>query len=155
MSTDPRWQQVERYLQRRINMDVWEEAPVSRIFNELEAASGLRLLVDWNALATVGVTPSRTATLHARERIASEVFDHFLNPSGLVLVPVGGKTIQVTTHTVAQSRRWLEIYPTAGLSEDGMATVEQLMLRGAAAIDPSSEVAIVVADSNIHKSLSD
>ena len=153
LSSTPRWKDIDRYLRRRINMDVWDESPIASIFRELETRSGLKLLVDWAALTQAGIMPGRTATLHARERLASEVFTHFLDPSGLVLVPIGGNTVQITTNVVSESRRWLEVYSTAGLSEASMAKVEELMLQGAAALDSASETAIVLANSDVHRLL--
>ncbi len=153
VSKTPRWQQINRYLKRRISMDVWEPTPVVQIFRDLESAAGLRLLVDWKALAATGIHPSDNATLHGREQIAADVLAHFLDPSNLTLVPINGKTVQVTSKSSA-TKKWIEIYDLEQLGRDGMSKVEQLMLSGTAALDPAADVAIVLADSATHRDLS-
>lgn len=152
-SLDTRWARIDRFLQRRINLHVWHAVPLPELVHELEQASKLRVLVDWHALARSGISPETTADLHARDRTAAEVFEEILSRHDLVLFPVDGETVQVTSAESSSQRRYLEFYKLSQLDSSGMKQIEQLMLRGSAALDPASEVAMVVCESETHRAL--
>ena len=71
------------------------------------------------------------------------------------IVPVGTRSVQLTTISVASSKSYCDFYTVDDLSESQMSIVEQKMLAGAAAIDPVSGMAMVTADATTHAALSD
>jgi len=151
---ESRWTQVKRYLRRPINMDVWQEQPILEVVQELEEATGLRVIVDWLALEKMGVTTRSTAVLYARETPAATVFRHLIKFfEGSALVPISGDAVQITTQEAVRARPYLEVYSLKQLGEAGREKVEQLMLSGAAALDSASDVAIVVGDADVHRIL--
>lgn len=153
-SLEPSWFQLHRFMRRRVNLDVWSEMPFSSVIEDMEEATGVRLIVDWSSLAKVNIQTRTPVVLHARDIPAETLLEQFLLPRGLALVPVDEKTFQVTTVEVADQKRYLEFYSFQQLGIDGMATVETLMLNGSAALDFASEYALVVGDSETHRQLS-
>lgn len=147
------WSYLDRYMSRSINLDVWRPAPWTDVVRELEDASGLRLLVDWESLADVGITPQKTTALHTRESLASDAYLHLLDAYHLALVPVDSKTLQLTTEQQMRKRHYVEFYPVDRLDGERKKQVEQLILAGSAFLDPVSNVALVAADSETHHAI--
>ena len=141
-------------MRRRVNLDVWSEMPFSSVIEDMEEATGVRLIVDWSSLAKVNIQTRTPVVLHARDIPAETLLEQLLLPRGLAIVPVDEKTFQVTTVEVENQKRYLEFYSFQQLGIDGMATVETLMLNGSAALDSASEYALVVGDSETHRQLS-
>lgn len=150
---DPRWVQVDRFLRRPINLDIWQEARLSDIAYQLEQASGLTVLVDWASLIRVGLRPDSMMTLHARSLPAADAFQRLAAAHGLSLIPIDERTVQLTTANSLSSKRYLEFYSFLQLGSSGMEFVEQLMLDGTAALDTVSEVAFVLGDAELHRAL--
>ena len=150
-----RWAQLDRYLRRRISLNGWQETPWTAIIRELEDASGLEVLMDWKSLEQIGIRPESTTTLYLREQLLADVFSQLTESMNIGIVPVGTRSVQLTTISVASSKSYCDFYTVDDLSETQMSIVEQKMLAGAAAIDPVSGMAMVTADATTHAALSD
>lgn len=152
---EPRWDRLQRYYQRQVNMDVWQAEPLLNVVEQLEAAAGIRILIDWRALSETprNWTPQTPRTLSARAQPIGELFDSFVESAEAALVPLDDSTVQLTSQRVASQRTYLEFYRYDQLSEAGRQLVEDLMLTGHAALDPASDMAFVVATSGQHRDL--
>ncbi len=152
-SKHSRWSQINRYLAIPITVNMWQPEPWPKVVTELESVTGLRILVDWQALTETGIALDSTAMLRVRDGRASEVLRDWLDSFDLVLLPLGGKTVQLTSRSRMRQTPYLDVYPISKLSEKSMARVEQLLLTGAAALDSASDFAFVRTDSETHRQL--
>ena len=150
----PRWPALTRQLRRPVDIDMWQESTFTEIIAEIEQASDLRILVDWSAFVAQGIDPSASTTLYVRDMPVEEALKQLLKDRDLHLVPVDGETLQITTNAIKTSQTYVEFYSFEQLGDAGLANVEQLLLQGTAALDPASEVAIVVGNAELHRSLS-
>ena len=153
-SLEPRWSALAADLEQPIDVDMWQESTFIDVVATIESKADLRILVDWSALAGQGINPSTTASLYVRDMPFEEALRQFLKDRDLHITPIDGETIQITTNAVKTNRSYIEFYSFKQLGNAGLEKVEQLMLQGGtAAFDPASEVAIVVGNADLHRSL--
>lgn len=155
VATTSRWSQANRYLSRPISVSVWHARRWPALIAELEEASGLRILVDWMALGEVGVTPNTETSLRVRDRPAARIFSEFFDAFDLVIVPLGGKTVQLTSRSTMLKTPYVEFYSVAKLTQEASGLLDALVRDGAAVIDAKSNFAIVLVDSETHRRLSE
>jgi len=153
-SLEPRWHALSRQLRKPIDIDLWQESTFVEIVTAMELASDLRILIDWPALVGQGFEPSTVASLYVRDTSLEEALQELLRDRNLHVVPIDSETVQITTSAIKTNRKYVEFYSFKQLGNFGLENVEQLMLQGTAALDPASEVAIVVGNADLHRSLS-
>lgn len=153
---ESQWSLVNRYLDRSISMNVWYDQPLPDVVRQLEKASGLRVTVDWKALAEAGVSPESTAVLYARETTASQVFEQLAGSvPDATWVPISGDAMQLTTKQAMAERAYVEFYSLDMLGASGRQKVMQLGPDASSVMDPDSDAAIVRATSRIHRELAE
>ena len=149
---EPRWARLGPRLNRRINLDVWHPLPIAQIVSQLEEASGLRILVDWQAVAEVAWTADTERTLAARKATVAEVLAQLLSSAELELRPIQETTVQITTMQANAARPYLEFYTLQQLGETGLARLEEAPA-GTFVLDPASETVLVVLPASEHRAL--
>ena len=152
-SLEPRWVQLNRFLRRPINMDIWREDTFSNAIGHYSEVSGLNVLVDWKSLAIAKVTPDTPVTIYARNELAEHVLLQLLNPNDLAVFPINGNMIQITSVEEAATRQYTELYSRTQLGLEGKSKIEELMLTGSATFESESEFTIVTATASTHQSL--
>ena len=154
----PRWKGVEPKLKQPIDVHQWGESTFIEVLSEIESRASLRVVVDWDALSVIGVLPQTSATLYVRNEPAETAIEQLLQSRKLQedwgIYPIDANTIHLTNRRTVATMLFVEFYQFERLQEASQLVVEQLMLRGQAAIDPVSGIAIVVANSDVHRSLS-
>ena len=98
-----------------------------RILAALEKAAQVRILVEWDALRSVGVGFDAEATLRADQTPLAAALDELLKPLGLGYRAIDAGLLQITSPKAIAERRELEFYPAADLvTPTGPALVERI-----------------------------
>ena len=114
---------------------------LTEILRRLGETAKVRILVDWQALATDGWNPDGEGTLVVEGKPLSEALSALLSPMDLAWRAVDEQTLQVTSTAAFEKTPELEIHPAIDLATDAAAGEALLArLRGALAI-PDGESA--------------
>jgi hypothetical protein len=136
-------------------MNAWHPQPFWDVVMQLEEASGLRILVDWQLLVRSDWNQDSAITLVARNTSVDEVFHQLLTPRELELRPISDATVQITGANSNAGSPYLEFYSLDELGEVGLARLEESMYApvGSFALDTASETALVVLPASQHREL--
>jgi hypothetical protein len=150
-----KWQRLDAKLSRQISVNAWQPERFVDVLRKVEAAADLHLLVDWRSLTKAGWTRDAESTLVVRDVPVEAALHQLLDSAGLMIRPIDGQTLEITTAQVAATQPDLELYPLSKLGTGGLARLKQLA--GAEqiqfAMDDASETAVVLAPSTIHHQL--
>jgi len=120
-----RLDQARMKLSQPITANFHEPAPLERIVSDLGALSGTKILIDWLALGSEGVSSQAKGSLSAENQPLSEALDELLRPLGLAYRVVDADVLEITTRKALAARLELEFYPLGDLVSEG-ATVSSL-----------------------------
>ncbi|NLF69033.1 MAG: hypothetical protein GX575_08250 [Candidatus Anammoximicrobium sp.] len=127
-SLTPRWARAASRLSRPVTLNFLQPASFVRILGRLSEESGVELVVDWQALATLGWTPDTETTLAVNQRPVGEVLTQLLQPMDLTYRVVDAATVQVTSPAALDACWDVEFYPVAKLPSPGE-TPEEFVAR--------------------------
>jgi hypothetical protein len=99
-------------------MNFSQPASLTRILDRLGKTAGVRILVDWQAAATVGWSPDAEGTVVADKMPLADALTALLRPMDLTYRVVDDGLLQVTTLRGLEARLELEFYPVADLLAD-------------------------------------
>ncbi len=111
-----------------VTLNFLQPASLARILDRLSDGAGVEIVVDWQALATLGWTPDTEITLAVNQRPASEVLTQMLQPMDLTYRIVDAATVQVTSPAAVEARWDVEFYPVKELQTQAE-TPEALVAR--------------------------
>jgi hypothetical protein len=110
IDADPLLVSLNPQLSRNTTFAIVDWTPLADVFDYWQESSGLAMLVDWPELATIDRRPLATMAASADQLTWDQALDACLAPLDLGWVPVDGRTVQITTHTVAQEYLWVDFY---------------------------------------------
>jgi hypothetical protein len=112
-----RREQAADNLARPLTINYVRPTPLVEIVARIEKESGLRILIDWQAVAEQGWNPGGEATLIAEGQPLGEALTSMLEPMDLSWRAVSADILQITTPEALAAEGELEFYPVAGLLE--------------------------------------
>lgn len=115
---EPRVARAASKLNTPITLNFSQPAPLVRILDRLGKTAGLRILVDWQAAATVGWSPEAEGTVVADKLPLGDTLSALLRPMDLTYRVVDENLLQVTTPRALEARLELEFYPVSDLLSD-------------------------------------
>ncbi len=110
-------------LDRKTTFSFVSWTPVAEIVNYWRQTSKLTILVDWQELDSVEITPQTPLACGVIDRRWEASLDAVLGPLGLAWRPIDGETIEITTRDAADHAALVEFYP---LRADQRASAEDL-----------------------------
>lgn len=122
----PRSDAVAAKLSTTVSLNFSQPTHFVKILSRLEAASKLRILVDWQSLAEAGWTPDGEGQLVVENESVKSALKKLLDPMELAFRAVDSETLQVVSRQSLGQRLEVEIYPANKLvkkAEDGPAIV--------------------------------
>jgi hypothetical protein len=105
-----------------------QPTPLGAIVRRLQEATGTKILIDWQALATAHWALRAEATLSADGIPLRDALDALLTPMDLNYRVIDATTLQITTPLILYTRAELELYPVKELLSEG-GTGEELIHR--------------------------
>ena len=132
-------------LSKNISLNYIQPTRLVEILQRITAETGVSILIDWQALATIQWTPDAECTLTVSEQPLGEALRSLLEPMELAYRIVDGTTLQVTTPKAIASRKELEFYPIAKLLPDS-AGIEDLVGRITLALGKKSDFGEIQID---------
>ncbi len=102
----------------------WERS-LDDVLERLRRDTGLRVLVDWDAIVSQGWNPTLRVPGNIRSRSAREFLDQLTQSMELAWRIVDSQTVEITTHERMRVRQDLEIYSLADLAKTGL-TAERI-----------------------------
>ncbi len=118
-SLTPPWARASSLLVKPVTLNFLQPASLVRILSRMSEDTGLAIVVDWQALATLGWTPDTETTLAVNQRPADEVLTQLLQPMELTYRIVDATTVQVTSPAAVEARWDVEFYPVKDLPAPG------------------------------------
>jgi len=118
-SLTPHWARASSLLVKPVTLNFLQPASLVRILSRLSEDTGLAIVVDWQALATLGWTPDTETTLAVNRRPVDEVLTQLLQPMELTYRVVDVTTVQVTSPAAVEARWDVEFYPVKDLPTPG------------------------------------
>lgn len=115
---DPRASRAASKLNTPITLNFSQPAPLVRILDRLGKTAGVRILVDWQAAATVGWSPDAEGTVVADKLSLADTLTALLRPMDLTYRIVDDNLLLVTTTRALEARLELEFHPVADLLSD-------------------------------------
>jgi len=109
-SLQPCWARAAPRLAEPVTLNFLQPASLVRILSRLSDESGVAIVVDWQALATLGWTPDTETTLAVNQRPLGEVLRQMLQPMELTYRVVDAATVQVTSPAAVEARWDIEFY---------------------------------------------
>lgn len=88
---------LQERLHHRITYSFTEATPLAEVLRHIERVTGLTLLVDWEAMASLGLSPSSRVTSSVVDQPLEDVLDGLLPQLGLSWSAVGDEALWVTT----------------------------------------------------------
>jgi hypothetical protein len=120
-------------LEKPVTLNYSQPTRLLTILERLYAATGVRILVDWRDVASLGWNPAAEATLVARNEPLSAALDALLTPLDLTWRVIDGQTLQVVTPTRLTEQGELECYKVGDLL-NGSQTSDDLLAKIRAAL---------------------
>ena len=111
LSIEPLYAQLAPVLERKTTFNFVSATRFGALIDHLSQATGLTVLVDWPALAEVGLSPNTTMTALADNCTWTEALDGLLGKLQLGWAPIDGKTLWISSKSADQSRFFTEFYP--------------------------------------------
>jgi len=99
-----------------------------KIAQKLSAVGKMRVLIDWQSIASSGWNPDAEATLVADKKPFSEALTALLEPMDLAYRVVDGRTIQIVSQQLLAERLEVELYPAQDLAAS-QEQIEPLLAR--------------------------
>lgn len=127
-SLQPAWARAAPRLARSVTLNFLQPASFTRILDRLSDEAGVEILVDWQALTTLGWTPDTETTLSVNQRPLGDVLSQMLQPLELTYRVVDATTVEVTSPAAVEARWDVEFYPVKKLETPGQ-TPEALVAR--------------------------
>ena len=109
---------AQERLQTPVSLNFHQPTRLTAILDRVGEAAGVRILVDWQGLASAGWNPDADATLVANKQPLVDALDALLNPLDLTWRAIDGRTLQVVTPARLSERSEIEFYPAADLATD-------------------------------------
>lgn len=110
-SLQPGWVRAAPRLAAPVTLNFLQPVSLAQILNRLSDESGLEIVIDWQALATLGWTPDTETTLAVNHQPAGEVLRQMLEPMELTYRVADADTVQITSPAAAEARWDIEFYP--------------------------------------------
>jgi len=101
-----------------VTLNFSQPTRLTAILDRLGQAAGVRILVDWQGVASARWNPDADATLVASKQPLGEALDALLGPMELSWRAIDGRTLQVVTPARLAERAEIEFYPAADLAAD-------------------------------------
>jgi len=101
-----------------VTLNFSQPTRLTTVLDRLGEAAGVRILVDWQGVASAGWNPDADATLVASKQPLGEALDALLGPMELSWRAIGGRTLQVVTPARLAERAEIEFYPAGDLAAD-------------------------------------
>ena len=110
-SLEPRLARAAPRLAKTVTLNFPQPASFTRVLDRLSDEGEVEILVDWQALATLGWTPDTETTLAAQKQPLGEVLGQMLQPLELTYRVVDATTVEVTSPAAVEARWDVEFYP--------------------------------------------
>lgn len=128
------WWMLREQVQKKMPMDriVHEERPVIDLLAQASSYSGTQLVIDWPAVWSHGLHPSRISLSIMRGRSLEEIANRYLEDYSLELVALDSKTVMLTTDSVRRSiEQVVPVRLDRGMNIDDIkAAIRSLVPRG-------------------------
>ncbi len=111
LSAEPSLATLAPVIDRRTTFSFVEPTPLADVFAHWRRVTGLSILVDWRALAEIGLGPRSTVECSVTNRPWRAALDGVLEGLGLTWAAIDGRTLWLTTHDAGQQPKTIEFYP--------------------------------------------
>ncbi|HEX3658137.1 MAG TPA: hypothetical protein VHV55_20280 [Pirellulales bacterium] len=118
-SLDSPYRQLADRLATAVSANFREPAELRNIVYELAQPAGVRVLVDWQSLASAGCRPQSLVSLIVDKQPLSAALDQLLTPLELSYRIVAPETIEIASVRVLRARPELDVYPAGQLVDSG------------------------------------
>jgi len=105
-------------LQTPISLNFSQPTRLTAVLDRLSEGAGMRILVDWQAVASAGWNPDADATLVANKQPLADALDALLDPMELTWRAIDARTLQVLTPARLAERNEIELYAAGDLLND-------------------------------------
>ncbi len=116
LDVTPAFVQAAGELNASVGANFSEPTPLRLILDYLQTETDLRLLVDWQSLATMGLGPSTPMTLSLAEQPLHSLLDSWLAPLTLDYRVIDAKTIQIGSQASLLAQPEIVLYPIKNLA---------------------------------------
>lgn len=153
-SLEPRHAAAARQLAQPVTLNIPQPTALTRILDRLGDLSGLDILIDWQALGSLGWTPDTETTLVVNDRPIGDVLTELLQPMELAYRALDARGVQITSPAAAEARWDIEFYPAPAVQpgetseamlarlRNELAGADSATLNGVLAIDAPSKYLI-------------
>jgi hypothetical protein len=113
LSIEPVYPQLAARLSAKTTFTFLPWSRLVDVLRHWEDEADVTVLVDWPALAEVGLAPSSPVACAITDRTWNDALDAVLTPIGLAWQAVDAQTIQVTSRSACSRSRQVEFYPVS------------------------------------------
>jgi hypothetical protein len=113
LTIEPVYPQLESHLAKSTTFTFLPWTRLADVFRDWQDASGVTVLVDWNALADEELGPATPVACSIVDRPWKEALDAILTPLDLNWWAVDAETIQITSRGAGSHVQQIELYPVA------------------------------------------
>jgi hypothetical protein len=110
LSVEPAYQSIATKLQQKTTFTFLPWSRFADVINHCEGASGLTILINWEALAEAELGPNSPMACSATNRSWQDVLDKTLEPIGLAWWPANKDTIVITSADACEDVQRVEFY---------------------------------------------
>ncbi|QDU97743.1 hypothetical protein Pla8534_55970 [Lignipirellula cremea] len=128
LSPTPRVERAAVNLNKRLTLNFLQPTLLTTVLDRLQNESGVRLLVDWQAIGEEGWNPSAEVTLSVEKGTLGAALDDLLTRMNLTVRVLDANLLQVTTPQRLAESLDVEMYPAGDLLREGD-TAEALLKR--------------------------
>lgn len=114
----PRYDAVRPLLDQPITLNFFPPTRLAKVAQRIQATTGLRVLIDWQALGEQGWTPEAEVKIGAANQPLGEFLTRLSSRMGLGLRVLDNHTIQLTSADHLRQYPDVEVYVTPSASED-------------------------------------
>jgi hypothetical protein len=118
---DSPYRQLADRLATPVSANFREPAELRNIVYELGQPAGVRVLVDWQSLASAGSRPQALVSLLVDKQPLSAALDQLLTPLELSYRIVAPETIEIASVSALRAKPELDVYPAGQLVNAGAA----------------------------------
>jgi hypothetical protein len=128
LSVESPYHEIKAKLSRSTTFTFLPWSRLADVIRHWELQSGVTILVDWNRLADVDLSPSTPIACSAVDRAWDEVLQEVLEPIDLAWWAVDGETIQITTQGALAAIERTEFYEVPNAIRERFGSSEALVV---------------------------
>ena len=125
----PRTNQILPKLSQAGSFTFRYATPLTTIVDKIAGTGKLDVMINWQAAAKVGWSPTAESTLVVKDKLVSEAFSNVLDPMDLTLRVVDSSTVEVTTWKALESHLDVEAFPVGHVTTPQSVTEWMAKLR--------------------------